>query len=265
MRTECSTSYDSGLPILIEGLSYFRSTDYRLQRGHDPGLFQFADNTTDEDYAYWSKQPGVMDSDSAFVQGYFGWDVERCPFDKVCFKVVDLTRSEHIYVDVGGSKGQIVQATFESYGSLVKVGKVVLQDLGSAVEDVQVSGTLLDCRIDKMVYNYHTPQPVHGPRAYMLENVLHDHKDAVAKEILETIEAALEPGLGKLLILTIILLEQAVPFALCAMDVMANCINGGKERSEAKRRSLLGLCGTQIVEFWFPPAAGNGVVEAELP
>ncbi|KAF2160329.1 hypothetical protein M409DRAFT_29180 [Zasmidium cellare ATCC 36951] len=220
--------YDSGLLILVQGLSYFRSTSFRLKQGHGRGRLQFAHDTDDEDYVYWSKQPGVMENFSTFMQGYFGGGAQPTPmewflFDEVCFKDFDATRVEYAYVDVGGGKGQNIQAIVEKYGDYVKDDKFCLQDVAPVIDDIESSGTVLDGRIEKMAYDYLTPQTIRGARAYMLENVFHNHNDTVAKEILNILKEALEPGISKLLISSIILPDQGVPFFLSAMDVMLNC------------------------------------------
>ncbi|KAK4496669.1 hypothetical protein PRZ48_012651 [Zasmidium cellare] len=269
VRARSIFHYDSGLPILTQGLSYFRSTNFRLQKGHDPCLFQFAHDTTDDSYVFFSKQPGVMENFSTYMQGYLGSEgyyapAEWFPFDEVCLRDFDPGRGEYVYVDVGGGKGQHVQRIVERFGDGVQGGKFLVQDLGPVIEDIDKSGMALDARIEKQAYDYMTPQPIRGARAYMFENIFHYHNDFVSKDILEIVKEAMVPGYSKLLISTLILPEQGVPFALAVMDVMTNCVNGGRERTEAELRALLESCGFRIVKFWYPPAAGNGVIEAEL-
>lgn len=93
-----------------------------------------------------------------------------------------------------------------------------------------------------------------GAKAYYLRRILHDYSDAKCLEILSHIVAAAAPD-------TRILISEAVDPGtsteadlpmICADFAMLNI--GGKERTEAQFRTLLGAAGLKLVKVWKLPA-----------
>ena len=64
--------YNQGLPILAQTPAYFKANGYRLPQSMTNGPFQFANDTGEDCYTFWSKQAGWMENFNTFMQGLFG-------------------------------------------------------------------------------------------------------------------------------------------------------------------------------------------------
>ena len=103
------TSYDQGFPILSRAPEYFRNNGYKLPQGQSDGPFNFAHDTLEDCFTYWSKQDGVMENFNVFMNGVFGsparlhW-TDWFPFEEICFNGFSprVGGSEFVWVDVGG-------------------------------------------------------------------------------------------------------------------------------------------------------------------
>lgn len=119
---------------------------------------------------------------------------------------LDLTceRDDSILlVDVGGSTGHDLIAFRQNFPEAR--GHLVLQDLPGVIESAP---SLDNHDIEKMSYDFFTPQPVKGARGYILHHILHDWPDRDAKRILENVAAAMDKDHSKLLILEMVIRED---------------------------------------------------------
>ena len=84
----------------------------------------------------------------------------------------DRTRqADALLVDIGGGLSHDLMAFKARYPDLQ--GRLILQDLPAAIDDIKD----LAPGIEAMKYDFFTPQPVEGARAYYLRTVLHDWLD----------------------------------------------------------------------------------------
>lgn len=154
-------SYDQGLHILATMPAYFKSNGYHLPKSRVDGPFQFAFETTEDCYTYWSKQPGVMERFNTFMQGLFGtpqrlgW-ADWFPLKDVCLKGFDASQSEYVFVDVGGGKGHESELVLKKYPETK--GKLVVQDLPFVIDDISE----LDYRVERMKHDFTQAQPILG-------------------------------------------------------------------------------------------------------
>lgn len=153
--------YDQGLPILEHAPAYFKANGYRLPRGMTDGPFQFAHATTEDCYTYWSRQPGVMENFSVFMQGLFGtpsrlgW-TDWFLVQEICLNGFNSAKGEYCFVDVGGGKGHEAELVLKKYPD--SKGKFVVEDLPFVINDI----TDLDPRIERLPHDFTKEQPIKG-------------------------------------------------------------------------------------------------------
>lgn len=147
----CSSQYDmfakylhlsltiQGFPILAKAPAYFKSNGFNLPQGQSDGPFNFAEDTPEDCFTFWSKQLGVLENFNVFMGGVFGAPAQlHCtdwfPFEEICLNGFDprIRGSDYTWVDVGGGKGHHVQQLVDKYPNVR--GKFAVQDLGFVIE-----------------------------------------------------------------------------------------------------------------------------------
>ncbi|KAK4508229.1 hypothetical protein PRZ48_001967 [Zasmidium cellare] len=260
--------FDQGFPILVHTPAYFEFNGYQVPISEDDSPFKWAFNTTDDVYTHWSKQPGVMETFSVFMQGMFQssqWlaPTDWFPFDEVCFDSFDQARGDgYSFVEIGGGKGDRMQALVEKYPNAR--GKLLLQDTPAVIEDIAKSSRKLSCRIETMAYDFLDEQPITGAKTYFLENILHNWTDGVCLKILANVRQAMTRGYSKLLVSNIVMPDSGASLAETGLDILMLLCTGGSQRNDEQWHNLLETAGFRIVKIWMPPGAGNGVIEAAV-
>ena len=250
--------------------AFFRKNGFQIPKTQSEGLFQWAYNTPDECYTYWSRQPGVMENFNTFMQGYFGsgdmlFPLSWFQYDTVCLDGFDPSKSgsEYVYVDVGGGKGHHTQEVLDRYPDAK--GKFLLQDMPQVIEDIdKTPGIALSPRIERMGYDFFQPQPIKGARTYVLENILHNWNDLLSRDILRNVRDAMTPGYSKLLVQGIVMSDTSVPLQQSGLDLTMLFSHNGIQRSRDQWRSLLESAGLKMVKIHTPPGIGNAMIDAEV-
>lgn len=256
-------SFEEALPVNHQTPAYFKANGYTSPKDMADGPFQFAYKTDLQPYEYWAKT-GADKQFNTFMQGLFGtparlrW-LDWFPLDEVALHGFDKSKSEYMFVDVGGGKGHESEAVIKKYSESMS-GKVVLQDLPFVIEDI----TELDSRIERLPHDFTKPQPIKTARTYFLQNILHNWADPVCDTILTQLKAAMEPGYSKLLIGNVIIPEENAPLRQCGLDIAMLTLHSGAQRSETEWSWLLERNGFEVKKFWHPPGDGDGIVEAEV-
>ncbi|KAK8112874.1 hypothetical protein PG984_013400 [Apiospora sp. TS-2023a] len=167
-----------------------------------------------------------------------------------------------LFVDVGGAHGLDTQHLLARHLCEIPSGALFVEDLPEVVSTH--AHEQLDPRIQRIAYDFFTPQPIVGSRAYFLHAVPHDWPDAGCLRIFANIRAAMRPGYSKLLIYEVVLPAQGATSLMTTLDLqLMNCVSG-LERTEAHWARLLGEAGFKIVEIFRHPRAVESVIEAEL-
>lgn len=99
-----------------------------------------------------------------------------------------------------------------------------------------------------------------GGDIYMLKKVIHDWDDAQAPAILRTCRAAV-PAHGRLLLIELVIPSGNAPSFGKLLDLLMLVYPGGRERTEAEHRNLLGSAGFRL-ERVIPTASTVSIVEA---
>jgi hypothetical protein len=150
-----------------------------------------------------------------------------------------------LLVDIGGGLGHDIAAFHSRFPSLP--GKLILQDLPIVVDDIKD----LDPAIQRMTYNFFTPQPVKGARAYYMRQILHDWPDKQCGEILSQIREAMTKD-SVLLLNENFLPAQNVPLFNAGIDFSMLSLVSAMERTEVQWRALLEKAGFEVVKIWTP-------------
>lgn len=157
----------------------------------------------------------------------------------------DTSANAPLLVDVGGGLGHGIAVFHAKFPALP--GKLILQDLPAAIEDIKV----LTPAIERMKYDFFTPQPVKGARAYYMRQILHDWPDKEALEILGNIREAMNKD-SVLLVNENFLPAEKVPLFNAEVDIDMVGFFSAQERTEAQWKALLETAGLEVVKIWTP-------------
>ncbi|KAI1458745.1 putative O-methyltransferase [Annulohypoxylon moriforme] len=171
----------------------------------------------------------------------------------------DLTSGSPLVVDVGGLHGADLIKVLDKHPDL-PAGSLVLQDLAGAISGV----TLSTDKIRLMEYNFFTPEPLHGSRAYFLHMVLHDWPDELAVQILQNLKPALKRGYSKILICEIVMPRTGASMYQASLDVSLMANLSAYERTEAEWKKVINEAGLEMVSVTMDPRGFEGVIEVEL-
>jgi hypothetical protein len=172
----------------------------------------------------------------------------------------DLSGNTPLFVDIGGAHGLDTERLLSRHPNLPK-DVLVLQDTPEVV-GMEIEG--LDPRIKRMGYDFFTPQPVVGSRAYFFHAVPHDWPNADCVRMFEQVKKAFKKGYSKLLIYEVVLPKAGATNMQTALDLeLMNCTSG-LERTEDDWTGLLKQVGFKIVDISRHPRAVESVIEAEL-
>ncbi|CAJ2500564.1 Uu.00g034170.m01.CDS01 [Anthostomella pinea] len=124
-------------------------------------------------------------------------------------------------------------------------GRIILQEQPHVIGQVKTAPLPGFEGIEAQPYDFFTPQPIKGARAYYLRNILHDWPDHKCKEILQNIRAGMTDE-SVLLIDEMVLSKRDAPWQATQLDMaMMTCL-AAKERSEFEWRTLLGDAGFEV-------------------
>lgn len=160
-----------------------------------------------------------------------------------------------LLIDVGGGRGHDLMKFHAKFPELS--GNLILQDIPVVVDAIKD----LPPEIQAMKYDFFTPQPIKGAKAYYLRTVLHDWPDKQAQQILNNIKDAM----GKDSILLInenVLPESNVPLYLAQLDLSMMAEFSSLDRTITQFRALLDTVGFEVVQIWTPskPVPGSGML-----
>jgi hypothetical protein len=138
--------------------------------------------------------------------------------------------------DVGGGHAHLIEAILATYDDVTGV----LFEVPHVANEVEPSS-----RLEVVAGDFFT-DPLPTCDAYLLMNILHDWDDKDASRILAAVANSGEPGAAVLVIETV-MPEGPDPHWAKTLDVLMLAVTGGRERTEAEYRSLLGDAGIDLV------------------
>lgn len=172
----------------------------------------------------------------------------------------DLTSGAPLFVDIGGAHGLDTERLLAKHPELPS-DVLVVQD---TPEVVAMTPEELDPRVKKMAYDFFTPQPLVGSRAYFFHAVPHDWPDSDVLLMLANVKDAMKHGYSKLLIYEVVLPAKGATSLMTTLDLqLMNCVSG-LERTEKHWNDLLEKAGFRVNTISRHSRAVESVIEAEL-
>lgn len=162
-----------------------------------------------------------------------------------------------LIVDVGGGPGQEIIGLKKRHPELP--GRYVLQDLPITLDRI---GRVPE-GVEKMPYDFFTPQPVAGARAYFLRDVMHNWSDAKCKSILQNVATAMDKDYSTLLIDQYVLPPTGADLRAAEMDILMLLHTSGIQRTVPVWEKLLSSAGLELVKIWSSNSASESVLEAK--
>ncbi|KAL8708439.1 MAG: hypothetical protein Q9225_007600 [Loekoesia sp. 1 TL-2023] len=234
-----------------------------------PGIHQFADKpgeVTLFEYAHGTKSIfGLLEKNPEQKQAFDDYMRSRrlvnAPqwFDiypaAINFANARKDADAILLVDIAGGPGQEVERFKQHYPDIP--GRCVLQELTLTLDRI---GKLQE-GVETMAYDFFTPQPLKGARAYFLRDILHNWSDADSAKILLRVVEAMDPEYSTLLIDDYVLPDTNAKLRQAEMDILMWLHTSGIERTERHWQSLCGSVGLEIVKIWSADKGEESVIE----
>ncbi|KAL8946004.1 MAG: hypothetical protein Q9222_007539 [Ikaeria aurantiellina] len=251
--------FDHGGPSFMNLPKYLHRNGYRVPQDVKTG--PFADVWGMNTWKLYKAEPNRGEIFNSFMtkrkEGTTMWTESYPAKDRLCNTI--KSPDGVLIVDIGGGGGHVLQEFVKDPGH--RIGRLILQDLPAALGDVD---TLKTQGIEAMAYDFFTPQPVLGAKAYYLRSILHDWPDRACRGILSNTAAAMEKGYSKLLIDELVLPDTNVPVRGAFSDLTMMAIETGAERTSTQWHELLSSVGLRIEKIWSTGTALESVIEADL-
>lgn len=234
----------NAMPQFLRETKYADMTD----QTHLPWHLGHNEDTTESVFKWVLERPEVMKS-------FMGWMAGQRDGLPSFLSVVDFDAEfasgarpgAPVFVDVGGSMGHQCIAVRQRYPDLA--GRIVLQDLPETIERVKADPLPGFDGIEAQPYNFFTPQPLIGARAYYLRNVLHDWTEDKCVEILGNIKPALAAE-SRILVDEMILPESGTPWRAAQQDMIMGACIAARERTRDEWLALFDRAGLRVERMW---------------
>ncbi|MCJ1355674.1 MAG: hypothetical protein MMC33_005666 [Icmadophila ericetorum] len=153
-----------------------------------------------------------------------------------------VTPETPLFIDVGGGVGHQCLALKERFPDVQ--GRVVLQDRPEVIEhSLPIEG------VEKEPYDFWTPEPIKGARAYYMRNIMHDWPDEKCLLILGNLKSAMTDE-SVILIDEMILPEKGTHWRAAQLDItMMSCL-AALERSKNQWHTLIEAAGLKIAKVY---------------
>ncbi|KAK7740598.1 hypothetical protein SLS62_011099 [Diatrype stigma] len=257
--------HDTILPLLGSLPSFIKETGFKNPRDSDNCTFQYVRGPGTSYFDWVSRDPlhnaEFADAMECHSRGNLTAWVDLYPTSTL---LRGAKPDRPLVVDIGGSKGHDLEKFRLKHADALPDGSLVLEDLPGILQDVRIGDDRRAIAVTP--YDFLTPQPVRGARAYFLHIVLHDWPDDVCVRILRNVAAAMEPGYSKLLIHETLVADVRPSPRVTATDISMMAIFASAERSEREWRRLIetdGL-GLRVVKIWNPHQTMESIIEVEL-
>ncbi|KAI9713802.1 MAG: hypothetical protein M1820_000532 [Bogoriella megaspora] len=164
-----------------------------------------------------------------------------------------------LMVDVGGGRGHDLEVFRTEHSELP--GRCILEDLPGTIENIKDSPPK-GCEMTG--YDFFTPQPIKGARAYFFRAIAHDWSDKKCRELFGNTVAAMDKEYSRILIEDFVLPATGAGYRAASMDTHMFLTLGGIERTERHWHELLQSIGLEIVKIWAgTPGMYESVIEAK--
>ncbi|KAL8928415.1 MAG: hypothetical protein Q9172_000901 [Xanthocarpia lactea] len=244
-------------PSMINLPGYLHRNGYRVPQDVKTGPFADAWGGRNT-WALYEDEPErgrVFNSGmTRWRQGTAMWTDTYPAKSRLC-ENIEKSDDAVLLVDIGGGRGHVLEEFVKD--TTHQSGRLILQDLPAALGDAE---SLSKQGIQTMAYDFFTPQPVKGAKAYFMRNILHDWPDRACLEILSNIAAAMRKGYSKLLIDELVLPDTNVSPRGAFLDLSMMALETGAERSSRQWHDMLASVGLRIEKICYrePPPHQHG-------
>ncbi|KAI4243682.1 MAG: hypothetical protein L6R42_010676 [Xanthoria sp. 1 TBL-2021] len=212
------------------------------------GPFQFAFDTDRTLFQWLDKRPDRMKNFNTWMEGHRqgrkSW-FQSFPVERLNSPRIQKNTGAVMLVDVGGGQGHDLEAFRNAFPE--SNGRLILEDLPKTIDELPDHRK---CLMEAIKYDFCTPQPIIGARAYYFRSIFHDFPDSKCLDILRSTTSAMERGYSKLLINDWVLPDKGASFQAAMMDLNMMANLAGKERTESQWKYLLDQAGLVVVEIW---------------
>ena len=250
-----------------------------LRSDGDGSLKAMAIMNLDDHYAAWgSLLQSVKTGNIAFNEVhhtsiweyYEGHPVKGANFNKAMAGITqsiimqmlpayDFSKFKTI-VDIGGGNGAllcgILKSTSDTKGIVFDSEKYV-QD--QAIRFISENNLQARCTFEAGSFFERVPS---GASAYLMKSILHDWDDDHAKKILANVQKAMGKE-SKLILIESIIPERNIPHPGKLLDINMMVMTGGKERTAAEWKNLIGDSGLRFSKIIPTGSPTFSLVEAE--
>jgi len=157
-------------------------------------------------------------------------------------------------VDIGGGRGHSLIA-IQQEAPLGFGAKMILQDRPDVIDSLTPEDIP---HIEKMAYDFFTPQPIKNAHVYFLRRIMHDFYEPVCIQILRIVAAAMGPT-SRLLIADMIMPERTElggDKTIYWLDFSMMMLNG-KEKSKREFERIIDAAGLEVVKIWMGGGRGS--------
>ncbi|RFU31747.1 hypothetical protein B7463_g4589, partial [Scytalidium lignicola] len=263
------TMFDEFAPVNAKMYEFFRETKFQTPDSDIINPYCFAHRTGNKTmWEYLDQFPARLDAfnDAQKANSEANpWTVELFPFEEE-FKKFKTNNDTVLLIDIGGGVGHVAKQIRGLTSNIP--GKVILQDRPQVLADITDPLT----GVEKMEYDFFTPQPVKGKLImtlatgaliYYIRHCLHDWPDKDCIRILKKIASAMEPGISRLLISDSVLPESDVDLESGWLDITMMALSGS-ERTESQWQKILDQSGFKLHKIYKAPGTNFAAIEAYL-
>ncbi|KAJ5665184.1 uncharacterized protein N7477_007632 [Penicillium maclennaniae] len=252
--------FDVGMPSLAKTPEYFRQTSFQSPTGTNNGPFQYGEKTEKSLWEWFSQSPESGKDFNTYMEGNRGDNLNWVDWFPVQERLIDGYQAHEgdvLLVDVAGGRGHELAAFEAKFPSAL--GRLILEDQPGVLPEKNFGQ-----KIESLPFDLFKPQPIQDARIYYMKFILHDWTDAQCYEVLQHLRVAMKKGYSKLIIEEFVLPDKGAPLAQTMLDWQMMVFCSSMERTQDHWEKLLTLAGFQVVQFWFPPRQGQGIIEAEV-
>ncbi|KAI8957144.1 S-adenosyl-L-methionine-dependent methyltransferase [Daldinia sp. FL1419] len=242
------------------GKLYIKETGFKNPTDSKSGIVQYLKGPYESVFEYIVSEPTRSREFALAMECHSKWNMtawtDVYPTDML---LQDAKPDRPLVVDVGGSKGHDLEKFLLKHPEIPD-GSLVIEDLPGTLSEVEITNKV----ILKQPYDFFTPQPLTGARAYFMHNVLHDWSDEPAIKILRNIAGGMEKGYSKLLIHESLIETVRPSRRTTAADITMLVCATAAERTEVEWHELVEAAGLRVVKIWKRPTASDAVIEVDL-
>ena len=242
---------------LCEGAEYYQDAWMNLPRAVQTGETAFEHRHGASFYQYLARHP---ETGQDFSQAML--DYARL-IAKAVVAGYDFSGVRRV-VDIGCSHGRLLSEVLQANPTVTGVffdRPEVIERAGESVRGTELAG-----RAELVAGDFFEALPAGGD-LYILSRILMDYDDDASVRLLRNCHRAMAPG-GRVLIVQLVMPEQGTDaareqlFEAAVSDLNMLVLTGGRERTEAEYRTLLGRAGFRLSRV-VPSRALVSLIEGE--